>query len=300
MLSVRKYIHLIDSIKVEANQEILQFSRNGQQSNSDETLSQQPIILTTNDKSQFIQLTGYSIKNENYIVTLQRTIDGQESATINLEEFVPVDETADNNSIIINHDEIVTIQTAGSSLDLSNEILQNHNTLLQVIAEKPQNSPDPVIENNIIVQQANNDNTVEIIGARVEPTTETNNTKKHKRKAAKEKQIESIIKEDVMQHIAELKEEDDESDDETDRTEIFNDISDDLTSFVYDDENASEQDDFILYESSEQFAGFPKVLVKDAKLLISGGRLLELMSKYAFENQPHLKIINVIFTLQIL
>lgn len=48
----------------------------------------------------------------------------------------------------------------------------------------------------------------------------------------------------------------------------------------FDDDEADDVIEPVVYESHEQFAGFPKVIIKDSRLHIRGSALLDLMSRY--------------------
>lgn len=241
-----KCIHRIEefhiySCEVAANQEILQFSS----ANS---------IIISNEKCRIVQL-------HEYVVTLQ-TNGQNHTATIDLNQFLPV----------VDEGEPIT--------DLGVTILNNAEANDDKVTDVL-----PEAEESIEMKIEMNDPNIHVPPAEVETTNENQKFRKSKRlsqpratRKVKQKLKAPGIRKKIKAEVI-----------ESDVSPPKEDIADDNND-VYDsdgtvdlneseDEKCDEQGECDVFLDHEKFAGFPKVIIENSKLIFRGKKLLDLLSK---------------------
>lgn len=222
--------HLFCS-NVEANQEVLQFS----QANADQ-IDQPPLDII---QDEFIELSDYSIKTENYIVTLsQNVLAQQQHQTDPITNITFLDDTA-------------TV--------LDGKIIQ------------------PIVAHIDISLKKNDD--AEVVVEKVPAKNRVPNSKLKSKRTWK-KIIPKIVTDGKCD--GEMAPQTIVSDTEFGKDHVDAEIVDLIERIDEDFDDDEEADDVVetvVYESHEQFAGFPKVIIKDSRLHIRGSALLDLMSR---------------------
>lgn len=222
-----------------ANQEILQFSN----PNS---------IIISNEKGRIVQL-------HEYVVTLQ-TSGQNHTATIDLNQFLPVVDGHPSTPIV---DLGMTIVNDVEQDDDNKiiEIMTDENEIVEFndgSEQRPQIKVE-ILENEMIRKSKR--------------TTLPRITKKIKHKIKKSgvpKKIKnSTAESDIIQSKDEIADDNNDVYD-SDGTVELNENEDD---------KCSEPSECDLFMNHEKFAGFPKVIIQNSKLIFRGKKLLDLMSR---------------------
>ncbi|KAG4066618.1 hypothetical protein HA402_007254 [Bradysia odoriphaga] len=223
------------SCEVLANQEILQFSN----TNS---------IIISNEKCRIVQL-------HEYVVTLQTSTGQSHTATIDLNQFLPVvNETtsiADLGMTIINDvqgtdDKITEIVTEENESVVISEVSEEVPQINVEVAENPEIRKSKRLSNP-------------------RPTKKVKRKLKTTEKKVKLVAVDSEPKEDI-------------TDDNNDAYGCDSDGTVDLNES--DDEKCNEPSECDLFLDHEKFAGFPKVVIENSKLIFRGKKLLDLLSRF--------------------
>lgn len=245
--------YYINPFKVQSNQEILK-------------LTQPPIIIANE--------TG------KYLVTLQNT-NVIPSVSIELGDFVVVDNNSPSasiehfscppqNQINENCMEVILVPANNNEGLLNN--LQNEETVVKeeqniLNTEINLNKNEHIVPKNVIVEKR--------------PLTKKSSKKPTKRlpkqKSVKDMKIKTESPIEIVENDAKLKIDIDLIDqyDEDSDGEDNDDIIDDDPQFIDDEDDILQN----VYEKDESFAGFPKILIKNTKLLVRGAKLCDLMSR---------------------
>lgn len=227
---------------VEANQDVLQFSQA-----SANQIAQQPLDAI---QEEFIELSDYSIKTENYIVTLSQNVISQQPQQTDPMTLTNVS-FLDNTAALV--DEKI-IQPIVAHIDI---------TIKENDEEVASATPKPNVPSNRRVLKSKSKSIFANAG---------------RRKTAKK--LESkVITDGMCDDEMELQR--NVSDTETAKDHVDLEIVDLIERIDddFDDDDADDAIESVVYESHEQFAGFPKVIIKDSRLFVRGSALLDLMSR---------------------
>ncbi len=204
-------------------------------------------IIISNEKCRIVQL-------HEYVVTLQTT--GQ-NHTIDLNQFLPV---SDNTPI---GDLGMTIISNAEETDIKEDT-----ELLTAVAE---HECGEVID---ATSKQVPEDMVETVGNHIRKSKRLSQPKPTKKVKQKLKTLQKKIKTEVL---------------ETDISQPKDDITDDNND-VYDsdgtvdlnendDDKCNEPSECDLFLDHEKFAGFPKVIIENSKLIFRGKKLLDLLSR---------------------
>lgn len=230
-----------------ANQEILQFSS----ANS---------IIISNEKCRIVQL-------HEYVVTLQTTGQNQ-TATIDLNQFLPVvDETA--TGIIPELGMTIIDNEEGSDVKVTTEVLAEERGRIDINDVNGQTT----------MVKIEPDDDVEVV------TEQSHVIRKSKRlsQPRPSKRFKQKVK--TASHKVAAKAVAEDSDVNNQKDELADDNNDVYDSDGTVDLNESEDEKSIepsqcdLFLDHEKFAGFPKVIIENSKLVFRGKKLLDLLSR---------------------
>lgn len=213
---------------VEANQEVLQFSQTS-------AVQIQPLAVI---QDEFIELSDYSIKTEDYIVTLSQNVVLAQQDPITNVTFL------DDTTTVVDRK---VFQPIVAHIDIS------------------------LKKNDEDVQGTN--------GPPKSIVTKSKSKSIASRKRPGKKMVLKVITDETCD--GQMEPQTTEVDAGLARDHVDSEIVD-LIERIDDDFDDDEADDVIVpvvYESHEQFAGFPKVIIKDSRLHIRGSALLDLMSR---------------------
>lgn len=209
-------------------------------------------IIISNEKGRIVQL-------HEYVVTLQTT--GQNhTATIDLNQFLPLPVVDENTPI------------ADLGLTIVNHSEEHGEKVSEVLTEEPEaieigDASKQIPEVKLEIQE---NQTIRKSKRLCQPRS----TKKVKQKLKTSAGVQKKIKTEVV---------------ESDTSQQKEDIADDNND-VYDsdgtvdlneseDDKCNEPSECDLFLDHEKFAGFPKVIIENSKLIFRGKKLLDLLSR---------------------
>lgn len=206
-------------------------------------------IIISNDKCRIVQL-------HEYVVTLQTTGENH-TATIDLNQFLPV------------VDETTPISELG--LTIVNDVEGNDDTVTEVLREETES-----IEINDASKQVtqlkveSSENQIIRKSKRLSQPRQTKKVKQKLKLAAVQNKIKAEVFESDISHPKEEIIDDNNDVYDSDGTVDLNESE---------DEKCSEPSDCDLFLGHEKFAGFPKVIIENSKLIFRGKKLLDLLSR---------------------
>lgn len=206
-------------------------------------------IIISNDKCRIVQL-------HEYVVTLQTTGENH-TATIDLNQFLPV------------VDETTPISELG--LTTVNDVEGNDDTVTEVLTEETES-----IEINDASKQVtqlkveSSENQIIRKSKRLSQPRQTKKVKQKLKLAAVQNKIKAEVFESDISHPKEEIIDDNNDVYDSDGTVDLNESE---------DEKCSEPSDCDLFLGHEKFAGFPKVIIENSKLIFRGKKLLDLLSR---------------------
>lgn len=226
-----------------ANQEILQFSS----ANS---------IIINNEKCRIVQL-------HEYVVTLQTTNGQSHTATIDLNQFLPV----------VNE---TTTSIADLGMTIINDVQGTSDKITEIVTEAVE--PIVISEVSEVGEVTNedapiNDEVVEDTAIRKSKRLSNPRTKKKVKRKSKtttqKKQKPEVVNSEPKEDI---------NDDNNDAYGCDSDGTVELNES--DDEKCDDPSDCDLFLDHEKFAGFPKIVIENSKLIFRGKKLLDLLSRF--------------------
>lgn len=275
--------------------------------------------MLSSDKAELIELSEYSIKTENYILTLPSQNEqslsnpntSSESNTMDLNEFITINNTAidkaNPESVIIPDISLSTNEKVSDNMPDCSCPITDATTIDTVNADTNPNSLTSATKSNVHSTVAKKKS-----AAKGKLTSATQTRRKKTKKStnvevpvdsSNSKQSASILKTNKLVAVRRDKQIVSntcgadgvaDSDNDSEISVYFNDdevidlnednIDEAEEQFTKSGEDASLIDEVkqnlkIVYEIHESFVGFPKTIIKDTKLLIRGKPLLDLMSR---------------------